>query len=358
MKHLEAEVRLAPDAGGPIAVRELKEADRARWDRFVLACPEGTFFHLSGWRAIMQTMFRHRTLYLLAERAGTIVGVLPLAEVKSRLFGHSVVSLPFCVYGGCAVTDPAAVAALHARASAFCKEQGADYLELRNCVGREPDWAHQDLYVSFRKEILPGVEENLLAVPRKQRAMIRKGIKAGLRSEIDDTVDRFFPLYADNVRRHGTPPFPKKYFQMLQREFGKQVEVLTVTDSCGRPVSSVMTFYFQDEVLPYHAGDVPEARDLAANDFKYWELMRRACERGYRIFDYNRSKRGTGSHDFKKNWGFEPQPLHYEFQLLRGTELPQKNPLNPKYQFFIRTWRRLPLPVANLLGRFLIQHLS
>lgn len=358
MMHLEAEVNLAAEAASPITVRELTVGDRARWDRFVLACHEGTFFHLSGWRNIMESVFRHQTLYLLAERAGSIVGVLPLAEVKSPLFGHSVVSLPFCVYGGCAVSDPAAVPALHARATEFCRRRGAAYLELRNCVGREPEWARQDLYVSFRKEILPEVEANLLAIPRKQRAMIRKGIKAGLRSEIDDTIDRFFPLYAENVRRHGTPPFPKKYFQALQREFGSQVEVLTVSDPTGRPVSSVVTFYFRDEVLPYHAGDLVEARELGANDFKYWELMRRACERNYRIFDYNRSKKGTGSHDFKKNWGFEPEPLHYEFHLLQGTELPQKNPLNPKYQLFIRAWRRLPLPVANVLGRVLIRHLS
>jgi len=306
----------------------------------------------------MQEVFRHRTLYLLAERAGDIVGVLPVSEVKSSLFGHSVVSLPFCVYGGCAVTDSAAVSPLHTRAWEFCQDRGADYLELRNRTLREAEWLRQDLYVSFRRDILPDVEANMLAIPRKQRAMVRKGIKAGLRSEIDSDVERFFRLYADNVRRHGTPPLPKEYFRSLQREFGQQAEVLTVIDTEGRPVSSVLTFYFRDEVLPYHAGDLERARDLAANDFKYWELMRRGCERGYRVFDYGRSKVGTGSHDFKKNWGFEPQPLHYEFRLRRGTELPQKNPLNPKYQLLIKAWRRLPLPVANMLGAYLTRHLS
>ena len=306
----------------------------------MLACPEATFFHLSGWQEVMREIFGHRTLFLFAERGGEIVGVLPLAEVKSPIFGHSIVSLPFLVYGGCAVTDPAAIAPLHERAVQFCHERGADYLELRNRVSREPDWPRQDLYVTFRKQLLPDVEANMQAIPRKQRAMVRKGIKAGLRSEIDTTVDRFFPMYADNVHRHGTPPFPKRYFQALQRIFGERVEVLTVIDPSGRPVSSVMSFYFRDEVLPYHAGDLTEARDLAANDFKYWELMRRACERGLRVFDYGRSKKDTGSHDFKKNWGFEPEPLHYEFHLLRGDEIPQKNPLNPKYQIFIQAWRQ------------------
>ncbi len=111
--------------------------------------------------------------------------MLPLAEVKSLLFGHALVSLPFCVYGGVAATDPAAVPALHAAARELAGRLGVAHLELRNRAAREPEWPRQDLYVNFRKEILPDVEANLLAIPRKQRAMVRKGIKRGLRSEID-----------------------------------------------------------------------------------------------------------------------------------------------------------------------------
>jgi FemAB-related protein (PEP-CTERM system-associated) len=202
------------------------------------------------------------------------------------------------------------------------------------------------------------VEANMLAIPRKQRAMVRKGIKHGLRSEIDPRVDRFFHLYADNVHRHGTPPQSRRYFETLQRVFGNDAEVLTVVAPDGRPVSSVLTFYFRDEVLPYYAGDDVAARDLAANDFKYWELMRRACERGCRVFDYGRSKRGTGSFDFKKNWGFEATPLNYEFVLYRGDRIPENNPLNPKYRAFIAAWRRLPLPLANALGPSIVRGLG
>ena len=102
--------------------------------------------------------------------------------------------------------------------------------------------------------------------------------------------------------------------------------MLTVVDARGMPVSSVLSFYFRDEVLPYYAGDSIDARDLAANDFKYWELMRRACERGLKVFDYGRSKRGTGSFDFKKNWGFEPAPLAYEYRLFtRATRAAEQS---------------------------------
>jgi FemAB-related protein (PEP-CTERM system-associated) len=345
-------------ATGELRVRRADDADTARWDAFVERCPEATFFHRAGWKEILESVFRHRPHFLFAERDAEIVGVLPLAQVKSWLFGHSLVSLPFCVYGGVAATDPAAVPALHTASRALADELGVDHLELRNRVAREPDWPRQDLYVTFRREILPEVEANMLAIPRKQRAMVRKGIQRGLTSEINPTVDRFFDLYADNVHRHGTPALPKRYFEALARVFGRDVEVLTVLDPGGTPLSSVLTFYFRDEVLPYYAGDAVAARELAANDFKYWELMRDAAERGYRIFDYGRSKRGTGSFDFKKNWGFEAQPLQYEYLLVRGTRVPEVNPLNPKYRLLIGVWKRLPLSLANLIGPHVVKSLG
>ena len=196
------------------------------------------------------------------------------------------------------------------------------------------------------------------AIPRKQRAMVRKGIKNGLAAVLDPGVERFFALYADNVHRHGTPPLPKRYFEALRRIFGKDLEVLTILDPAGKPVSSVLSFYFKDEVLPYYAGDCAEARALAANDFKYWELMRRASERGVRIFDFGRSKQGTGPYDFKRNWGFEPAPLAYEYCLYKRDSIPQNNPLNPKYRAFIALWKRLPIGVANALGPHLVKSLG
>jgi len=119
-----------------------------------------------------------------------------------------------------------------------------------------------------------------------------------------------------------------------------------------------MSFYFRDEVLPYYGGGTELAREVAGNDFMYWEVMRRACERGLRVFDYGRSKRGTGSFDFKKNWGFEPQPLHYEYRLVRGKRVPEHNPLNPRYRLLIKLWQRLPLALANRIGPHIVKNLG
>jgi FemAB-related protein (PEP-CTERM system-associated) len=355
---MEPGVPFTPQRAAVKRLCEHDAAQTARWDAFVLGCPEATFFHRAGWQRIIRNVFGHPTYYLYAERDGRIEAVLALAHVTSLVFGNALVSLPFAVYGGVAAETRESAALLEEEAQRLARELAVDHLELRNIVQRHPDWPKQDLYVTFRKEILADVEANMLGIPRRQRAMVRKGVKNGLASEIDRDPTRFFALFADNVHRHGTPALPKRYFEALQREFADDCEVLTVVDSSARPVSSVLSFYFRDEVLPYYAGDDQAARELAANDFKYWELMRRACLRGCKVFDYGRSKQGTGSYAFKKNWGFEPIPLHYEYQLYRGTSIPQNNPMNPKYRAFIALWRRLPIGLANQLGPYIVRNLG
>lgn len=345
----------------PMTVKRLMSQDTslaARWDAFVMTCPEATFFHRAGWQKIVREVFHHDTYFLYAEVNGVIQGVLPLGHVNSWLFGNSLVGLPFAVYGGVAACNALAAQALELEAQALAVRLGVGHLEWRNVKRRHPSWPAQDLYVTFRKAISPDEEANMLSIPRKQRAMVRKGIKHGLRSEIDNHTDRFFTLYANNVHRHGTPAMPRRYFSALLSEFGPDCEVLTVTTPDGRALSSVLSFYFRDEVLPYYAGDDESARHLAANDFKYWELLRRACARGQKVFDYGRSKQGTGSYAFKKNWGFEPTPLHYEYCLYKRAAIPQNNPSNRKYRFLIAAWQHLPLSVANWLGPMVVRSLG
>ena len=343
--------------GGALSVRALGPGDRARWDEFVLDCPQATFFHRAGWKEVIERAFGHRTYFLLAEADGRIEGVLPLAEVKSILFGHSLASLPFCVYGGVAANTNRARDALDREAVAVAERLDVAYLEYRNQRQTHVDWPSKDLYVTFRKAIDPDPDKNMNAIPRKQRAMVRKGIKAGLGAEIDAGPERLFAAYADSVHRLGTPVFSRRYFHILRDVFAADSEIVTVVHK-GKLVASVLSFFFRDEVLPYYGGGTALARDVAGNDFMYWEVMRRACERGLRIFDYGRSKRGTGSFDFKKNWGFEPTPLQYEYRLIRGKDVPDHNPLNPKYRLAIAMWQRLPLPLANVIGPHLVKSLG
>ena len=340
-----------------IKISELTQADIERWDAFVQHSAEATFFHRAGWKEVIEQSFGHKTHFLLAERDGAIEGVLPLGHVNSLLFGNNLVSLPFCVYGGIAAENDEARAALEQAACALADQLGVDSLEMRNLQPQNRDWPTKELHVTFRKEIAADPEKNMMAIPRKQRAMVRKGIKAGLVGELDDGCDRLYQIYSESVRNLGTPVFSKRYLQNLRRVFGDACEVLMITHE-GKDIAGVMSFYFKDQILPYYGGSITAAREVKGNDFMYWDLMRRAGERGVRIFDYGRSKKGTGPYSFKKNWGFTPEPLHYEYYLVKAKTMPDINPTNPKYQLFIRAWKKLPLPIAKIVGPLLAKDLG
>ncbi|MGH7046126.1 MAG: FemAB family XrtA/PEP-CTERM system-associated protein [Stellaceae bacterium] len=337
------------------AVRPFESGDAGRWDAFIRGCPDATFFHLSAWRGIIERAFGHRTHYLLAERAGAVTGILPLTHVKSALFGSSLISNAFAVHGGPIAADEESLRALEEAAARLMDRLGVGALELRSFSPGRADWAQKSgLYANFRKPIAPAVPANLRAIPRKQRAMVRKGIDNGLRSEIDRDPARLHRIYAESVRNLGTPVFAKSYFEILAQEFADSCDIVTIT-SDGRAVASVLNFYFRDEVLPFYGGGTKTARRLAANDFLYWEVMRRACERGCRIFDFGRSKLGTGAYAFKCHWGFAPRPLVYQFRLAAGREMPDLNPLNPKLRLLVAAWKKLPLPLANRLGPAIVK---
>lgn len=344
-----------------LAIRRLVPGDAAamqRWAEFVRRCPESSFFHRVEWASILADSFGHRPHYLFAEREGEVAGVLPMAEVRSRLFGHSLSSLPFATTAGIAAADEEARLALQASAESLARELGVSHLELRNPTPQQAGWPVQDLYVDFRMDIPAVLDDKMLAIPQKRRNMVRKALKLGLRPVCNDTVERFFPVFARNARDHGTPTLPRSYFDELTRRFGSDCRILSVDDASGQCISSILCFFHRQDVMAYYAGETPAAKGTAANDLKYWEVMKWARADGYTRFDIGRSKRGTGSFEFKRTWGFEPHALHYQYRLIRRSEIPQNNPSNPKYRLLIAAWQRLPMPVANWLGPKLVRSLG
>jgi FemAB-related protein (PEP-CTERM system-associated) len=334
--------------------------DRAveRWDDYVQRTADATFFHRAGWESVLARAFGHSTYFLYAQQDGIIVGILPLAQVKSALFGNSLSSLPFCVYGGIVADNDQAAQALRQEACRLAESLGVGALELRNRQPSSTGWPVKELYYTFRKDIDPSEDVNLKAIPNRQRAMVRKGIQEGLLSEWDEGVERLFRVYAESVRNLGTPVFSAKYLRVLREVFGSDCSVLMITHQ-GLDIAAVMSFYFRDEVIPYYGGSTAAARTVkGVNHFMYWELLRQSGEQGYRLFDFGRSKAGTGPFSFKKNFGFEPQALPYEYYLVAADAVPDVNPLNPRYRLMINVWSKLPLPVANLIGPFLARSLG
>jgi FemAB-related protein (PEP-CTERM system-associated) len=335
----------------PTVVAELEPGQGGHWDRFVEAHPEATFFHKSAWKPVIERGFGQRVVQLAAWRADELVGVLPLVYLRNRLFPRALVSTAFCVYGGPVARDPRALQALDQAAVELGERLGVRHVEYRGGGPASDGWvARGDLYATFRKAIDPDQDANLKAIPRKQRAVVRKALNGDLTVATGDDARLFHSLYATSVHNHGTPVFSRRYVDALLEAFPTQAREIRVIRSAGTPVAGLLSFYFREGVLPYYAGGTPEGRGLGAHDLMYWTLMRDAAARGCRTFDFGRSKTGTGAYAFKKNWGFEPDPLTYHYKLIRGSEVPDTTPANPKYARAIAAWRRLPLWLANRIG--------
>lgn len=328
-----------------------------RWDQFVDGCSDATFFHRVGWLRVIAQSFGHKPFYLYAELNEEIVGILPLFEVKSRIFGHALVSTPFCVYGGVAASNDSARQALLNHAKNLAEQLQVDYLELRHRTPQTDDWPSKSKHGAFRRELDTDLDQNMLAMKRKQRAVIRQSIKNQHSAALENQFDNFYRIYSTSLRNLGTPAFAKGFLKALKTEFGADCEIVSIYQD-GEPRSSLMSFYFRDEVLPYYGGGLPESRELKSMDFMYWDQICRALERGIKIYDFGRSKNDSGPYHYKRHWGFEPEPLCYEYHLVKADSIPDISPNNPKYKYFIHAWKKLPLRVSQLIGPLLSKHLG
>lgn len=336
---------------------EATKVNRDKWDAYVKNHPEGSPFHLFAWHEAIEKSFRHKPLYFLSLKGEEINGILPLFQVKSLLFGNILSSLPFAAYGGILADSDDAFQLLLEKAKTIARGCRADYLELKFCNAHQTDLEESDLHYTFIKELSADHDENLKTIPRKQRAMVRKGMKAGLTAHIGNQyIDQFYSVFARNVHQLGTPVYPRKWFQALLDEYGTDAEIMIVKHN-EMTISGVLTLYHNDTVLPYYAGSLLEYRSLAPNDYQYWKVMHRAVDRGCRYFDFGRSKKNSGHYSFKKHWGFEPKPLHYQFFLNKLTELPEINPLNPKYRRKIEAWKKLPHALTKIIGPQIVKYI-
>jgi FemAB-related protein (PEP-CTERM system-associated) len=320
-------------------------ADSAAIDSFLARHPDATPFHQRVWVDAVTKGCGHKGHYLVAGN-DVISGVLPLHEVHSALFGRALVSTGFAVGGGILAHDAASVAALSDAAWALAIEASCPTVELRG--GNLPvGWTHETMaYLGFSRALAADDDAELLAIPRKQRAEVRKALANDLTVDFGDRAAHY-SVYAESVRNLGTPVFPRRLFDAVLDAFGSNADVLTIRKD-SKPLASVLSLYHRGTVMPYWGGGTAQARPARANDMMYFALMRHARERGCTRFDFGRSKVGTGAAAFKQNWGFQGVPLAYA---KRSVGPPRDiNPLDPKYSRKVQLWQKLPLVVANRLG--------
>ncbi len=327
--------------------------DRAAIDKFVNDHRDTTPFHRLAWIDAVTRGCGHKAHYLVAGDEA-ITGILPLHEVHSTLFGRALVSCGFAVGGGILADDMATVEALGEAAWALAKATSCPTLELRG--GALPDaWTRDTTtYVNFVRDLACDDDAELLAIPRKQRAEVRKALDNRLTIDFGDR-DAHYAVYAESVRNLGTPVFPRSLFTAVLDAFGDDADILTVRRD-GIPLSSVLSLYHRGTVMPYWGGGTSAARSARANDMMYFALMRHARERGCTRFDFGRSKAGTGAAVFKHNWGFEAMPVTYA---KRSEGRPREiNPLDPQYSRKVKLWQQLPLSIANRLGPIIARGLG
>jgi FemAB-related protein (PEP-CTERM system-associated) len=333
------------------------DEDACAWNRYVMGHAQSTFFQRIEWRRLLCRELDASDVYLCARREGKLVGLLPLVEMRSRLFGASLSSLPFCSYAGPLADDAAVMSVLIDHAVREGQRRAVRRVELRALQPMTPNQPRQLLYSTFRAPI-PQHLEDMKGIPQKRRNVVRRAVSLGLVSTVNRDSDRFFELYAENARAHGTPALGKRFFRSLLATFPTDSDILFVSDAQGRDLSAILCFYHRGEVLAYFAGEVAEARGTNANDFKYWSLMKHAVTRGCTHFDFGRSKEGTGSYQFKRLWGFVPQQLHYEYPYLPDGNIPQNNPSNPKFRLAMLIWQRLPRAIVDQVGPILAARLG
>lgn len=334
----------------------------ARIDGFVLSHAKGSPFHRPAWVTSVSHACDHEWRFLLAEnQQGELQGILPIHLIHSPLFGRALVSAGFAVGGGILSLNDQATQILADAIWQFCEQYSFPSVELRGGEVPNADWlSKSDVYAGFVSNLSKNDEDQLLAIPRKQRAEVRKGLKNEPEIRIGngqrDLTDHY-GVYAESVRNLGTPVFPAKLFSEVIDAFGDDADILTVLKN-GKPVASVLSLYHKGTVMPYWGGGTWDARRLRANDVMYYALMNHARGRGCLCFDFGRSKVGTGAYSFKKNWGFEPTPLSYAIRTANGEEPRDVNPMSPKYRLQVAVWQRLPLSIANRLGPMIAKGLG
>src|SRR6185503_4590332 len=318
------------------------------------ARPGWTHFQLAGWRRVIEQVLGHECPYLVARDArGAITGVLPLARVRSAVFGHYLVSLPFVNYGG-PLGDAASVVALATYARQRAEATGADLLELR-CAEEAPlDLAQSHRKITVLLDLPSGSPNDLWrSLDAKVRSQVRRPEKEGVTVRFGlDQVDPFYAVFSHHMRDLGTPAHSRRLFHALAAEFPESAW-FGVAYLDEQPIAGGCGFRWDTQFEMTWASALREHNRIAPNMLLYWRFMERCVSEGVRCFNFGRCTPGSGTHRFKRQWGGRDQQLWW-YQHTRG-RAATPSPNDARYRWGPRIWRKLPVPLATLIGPHLVR---
>lgn len=337
------------------------ESDRSRWEAFVESQAAATKFHRWNWSRVIQNTFGWPPFNLLAMDGETVKGVLPLAWKKSKLFGSFVASLPSVSGGGVLAADQDTELALIEEAKRLTCELKADYLELRHREDHGLNLSSTTERVTVTLPIEKDVESQWNRLKSHLRTKIRKAEQGGLEMTFGggEFLAEFYAVFAYKMRDHGTPVYSPEFFRQILEAFPGDIEIGVVRRN-GKTIAAAFLNSYRGVVEAQWSASLSESLALKPNMFMFWKIMSRAAERGYRELDFGRSWTGTGSFDFKMQWGGRVVPLHWDTWRPgsdRGNHSDAVNRKNPKFQILIRAWQKLPLPVTTLMGPRIARYL-
>jgi serine/alanine adding enzyme len=341
---------------------ELANARReAEWQTYIEGAPHASLYHALEWREVLQRAFGHRSWYLMAQDNGRTRGVLPLVEMKSSLFGHFFVSLPFLDYGGILADTPECEAALATAAADLAAKRGAHHIELRQSFAAarcaEAGWKLRQHKAALVIPLNVDPDTRWAGLSSRLRGKVRKAEKSGATFSIGtaEELDDFYRVFGLNMRDLGTPVYSPVFFENVLR-FAKDATVLLVRRE-GWPAAGAIAVRRGDRVeLPWICSDYSQS-SFSVNEYLYWNAIRWAFNSGACELDLGRCSIDGGTYRFKMQWTPEVRPLFWYYWLAPGNQLPELSANNPKYALAVRCWKKMPLALANRVGPWIVRNI-
>jgi FemAB-related protein (PEP-CTERM system-associated) len=335
-------------------IRYMEAPELPVWRDFIDSRQDATFYHRPEWKEIVESSFGHRAYYLMAMNGRGVTGVLPLVHVKSALFGSILCSMPYLNFGGVVADSGEAEGALYDEAGRLMKRIGADYVELRQSRRSSSGLPSAEHKVGMYLDLDPDPEAILGSFKRRHRREVRSALKKDLEIRFGngELTKDFYALLSRGWRDLGTPIYDRRFFEKILSTFGESAEISVVYHR-GVPVATAFDGFHDGVVEGMWSYSLKEYTSLKVNYFLYWQLIKRACERGCRHYHLGRSTAESNGQRYKAKWGAQPRQLYWEYVVNGSGRIPELNVENPRYRLAIGLWRRLPVPLTRIAGPFL-----
>lgn len=338
------------------------------WDEYVYNHPNAVLYHLFAWKTVIEKTYGHKTYYLAAFHKNALTGILPLTHLKHFIFGNSLISIPFFDMGGILADNEETEKALLAEAIKLGSSLKADTIEFR-----QPH-AHPCLEATLLNSVsctskthkarmlleLPESSEILMkSFKSKLRSQIKKPIKEGLNAFVGglEFLDDFYDIFLVNMRDLGSPVHSKKLIKNVIKQFNPDAKIVIVKKQ-DKTIAASVICGFKDTLANPWASALREFSRLSPNMLLYWTMLEYACDNGFQYFDFGRSTPDEGTFKFKRQWGAQPEPLHWYYITANGQPSKDSTPETTKFSKAVEYWQKLPVPVTGILGPMIRKHIG